>query len=231
MPILSLVVYGSRAREDHSGDSDTDLFAITDDERYEMIIEGTTNIACYPLNQAIARAEGGDLFFLHITLEGKAIYDPRDTFGKVKQFFRKKNDYSAEITNASELGYALVAHSKHIHDYYLLNKRLAWCLRTILIAKSAEMDRPTFSKEGLASLFKDKSLTDLISLKDCETFTPKAYPLFKNAFTTYGAAPNIDMPHEINDLAAYFSERDNSMGIKTAKLLNRDIEFEGYDWG
>jgi len=229
MPILSLVVYGSRAREDHSADSDTDLFAITDDDRYEMIIEGTTNIACYPLSQAIARAEGGDLFFLHITLEGKVAYDPNGTFEKVKNFFRKKNDYSAEITNASELGYALVAHSKYIHDYYLLNKRLAWCLRTILIAKSAEMDRPTFSKEGLGALFEDKTLADLIALKDCESFTPKAYPLFRNAFITYGANPNEEMPHELDELAAYFLERDNAMGVKTAKLFNQDIEFEGYD--
>ncbi|MBK3471735.1 nucleotidyltransferase domain-containing protein [Pseudomonas carnis] len=229
MPIISLSVYGSRAREDHSDESDTDLFAITDDEQYAMIIEGSTNIACYPLDQAISRAEGGDLFFLHITTEGKPIYDPTGVFPKIQKHFCKKPNYSTEINNASDLGYALIAHSEHINNYYLLNKRLAWCLRTILIAKSAEMNRPTFSKEGLSRLFDDKTLINLISLKDCQSFASKAYPLFRSAFITYGAPPKKDLPNDTNALADYFLKSENTMGVKTARLLNRDINSESYD--
>lgn len=228
MPILSLVVYGSRAREDHSEDSDTDLFAITDDERYEMLIEGSTNIACYPLAQAISRAEGGDLFFMHITSEAKVIYDPSGAFEKVKKRFIKKSNYSLEISNASELGYTLIAHADHIQDYYLLNKRLAWCLRTILIARSAEVGRPTFSKEGLGDMFNDKNLVSLIALKDCENFMPKAYPQFYSAFVNYGCRPNHQMPNDFSDLMVYFLEHNNMMGLKTAQLLSNDPSFEGY---
>ncbi|MCQ3024738.1 nucleotidyltransferase domain-containing protein [Pseudomonas tremae] len=230
MAILSLVVYGSRAREDHSVDSDTDLFAITDDERYEMIVEGSTNIACYPLAQAINRAEGGDLFFMHITLEAKAIYDPSGAFDKVRKSFVKKENYSSEISNASELGFALVAHAKNIQDYYLLNKRLAWCLRTILIARSAERGCPTFSKEGLSEIFQDRDLIDLIALKDCEGFSARAYPLFYSSFIKYGCRPNINMPSDFSDLMVYFLEHGNMMGLKTARLLNSDVEFDGYSW-
>ncbi|EJM13450.1 nucleotidyltransferase family protein [Pseudomonas sp. GM21] len=230
MPILSLVVYGSRAREDHSVDSDTDLFAVTDDERYEMIVEGTTNIACYPLAQAISRAEGGDLFFMHISLEAKVIYDPGNIFDKIRRSFIKKESYSTEISNASELGYALIAHAKNIQDYYLLNKRLAWCLRTILIARSAELGHPTFSKEGLADIFQDKALIGLISLKDNETYIAKAYPEFHSAFLKYGTGPNTQMPTDFSELMVYFLERENLMGMKTARLLSHDVEFEGYDW-
>ncbi|PAW49523.1 nucleotidyltransferase [Pseudomonas moraviensis] len=230
MAILSLVVYGSRAREDYSVDSDTDLFAITDDERYEMIVEGTTNIACYPMAQAISRAEGGDLFFMHITLEAKAIYDPSGAFDKVRKSFAKKENYTSEISNASELGFALVAHAKNIQDYYLLNKRLAWCLRTILIARSAERGCPTFSKEGLSEFFHDRDLIDLIALKDCEIFSAKSYPLFYSAFIKYGCSPNIQMPSDFSDLMAYFLEHDNMMGLKTARLLSNDVEFNGYSW-
>ncbi|WP_116866253.1 nucleotidyltransferase domain-containing protein [Pseudomonas syringae] len=230
MAILSLVVYGSRAREDHSGDSDTDLFAITDDDRYEMIVEGATNIACYPLAQAINRAEGGDLFFMHITLEAKAIYDPSGAFDKVRKSFVKKENYSSEISNASELGFALVAHANNIQDYYLLNKRLAWCLRTILIARSAERGCPTFSKEGLSEIFQDRDLIDLIALKDCENFSARAYPLFYSSFIKYGCRPNINMPSDFSDLMVYFLEHDNMMGLKTARLLNNDVEFDGYSW-
>lgn len=230
MPILSLVVYGSRAREDHSVESDTDLFAITNDERYEMIVEGTTNIACYPLSQAISRAEGGDLFFMHISLEAKPIYDPSGAFESVRKSFIKKEDYSSEISNASELGFALVAHSEHIQDYYLLNKRLAWCLRTILIARSAELGRPTFSKEGLGEIFQDNSLIELIALKDCESFTAKAYPQFCSAFIKYGSSPSTQMPTDFSDLMVYFLEKDNMMGLKTARLLSSSIEFDRYDW-
>ena len=230
MAILSLVVYGSRAREDHSVDSDTDLFAITDDQRYEMIVEGTTNIACYPLDQAISRAEGGDLFFMHIALEAKAIYDPSGVFEKVRNSFLKKENYFTEISNASELGFALIAHIKNIQDYYLLNKRLAWCLRTILIARSAERGCPTFSKEGLAEVFQDRNLIDLIALKDSEVFSAKAYPRFYSAFIKYGCSPNAQMPSDFSDLMAYFLEHDNVMGLKTARLLNADMEFDGYSW-
>lgn len=231
MAILSLVVYGSRAREDHSTDSDTDLFAITDDHRYEMIVEGTTNIACYPLPQAVSRAEGGDLFFMHIALEAKAIYDPSGMFDKVKNSFVQKENYAVEISNASDLGYALVAQAKKIQDYYLLNKRLAWCLRTILIARSAERGCPRFSKEGLAEVFEDRGLIDLIALKDCENFSAKAYPRFYSSFVKYGRSPDSQMPTDFSDLMAYFLKHDNMMGLKTARLLNADIEFDGYAWG
>lgn len=231
MPILSLIVYGSRAREDHSIESDTDLFAITDDNRYEMIIQGNTNIACYPLPLAISRAEGGDLFFMHIVLESKIIYDPTSVFSKVKNSFVKKSSYSSEVKNASELGHALVAYSKHMQDHYLLNKRLAWCLRTILIARAAEMGTPTFSKEGLANIFNDKSVTELIALKDCAYYTPQSYPAFHSAFVKYGINPDINMPTDISDLVEYFSQHHNSMGLKTARLLTHDIELKGYEWG
>ena len=230
MPILSLIVYGSRARKDNTVDSDTDLFAITDDARYEMIIEGNTNIACYPLPLAISRAKGGDLFFMHIVLEAQVIYDPTNAFSAIKRNFIKKKNYTAEITNASELGYALVAYAKHMQDYYLLNKRLAWCLRTILIARSAEMGRPTFSKEGLASLFQDQGLAELISLKDSPNYAAKAYPEFHTAFTKHGIDPDKSMPTDISDLVEYFSARENSMGLKTARLLSHDMELEGYEW-
>ena len=229
MTILALLVYGSRAREDHSVDSDTDLFAITDDERYEMIVEGTTNIACYPLAQAISRAEGGDLFFMHITLEAKAIYDPSRAFEKIKKSFVKKDSYASEISNASELGFALIAHAEQIQDYYLLNKRLAWCLRTILIARAAELERPTFSKEGLGEVFQDPNLIELIALKDCEAYTAKAYPRFHSAFLKHGISPSVEMPEDFSDLMAYFLSRDNMMGLKTARLLHNEIEFDGYD--
>ena len=230
MPILSLIVYGSRARKDNTVESDTDLFAITDDNRYEMIIEGNTNIACYPLSLAISRAKGGDLFFMHIVSEAMAIYDPTESFTKIKESFKKKKDYITEITQASELGFALVAYAKHMQDYYLLNTRLAWCLRTILIARSVEMGKPTFSKEGLALLFKDKSLAELVALKDSTNYVAKAYPEFRSAFMTYGVNPDKEMPTDISDLVEYFSARENSMGLKTARLLSHDVELEGYAW-
>lgn len=230
MPILSLVVYGSRARKDNTAESDTDLFAITDDNRYEMIIEGNTNIACYPLPLAISRAKGGDLFFMHLVLEAMAIYDPTDSFTKIKESFEKRKDYITEITHASELGFALIAYARHMQDYYLLNKRLAWCLRTILIARSAEMGKPTFSKEGLALLFNNKNLAELIALKDSTNYAAKAYPEFRSAFMTHGVYPDKVMPTDISDLVEYFSSRQNSMGLKTARLLSNDVELEGYAW-
>ncbi|MFJ2427053.1 nucleotidyltransferase domain-containing protein [Pseudomonas sp. NPDC087804] len=231
MAILSLIVYGSRAREDHSDSSDTDLFAITDDEKYEMIVKGSTNIACYPLKQAITRARSGDLFFLHITQEAREIYDPQNFFERIKKDFVRKESYITEISNACELGYALVASAGRIQDYYLLNKRLAWCLRTILIARSAEMGCPTFSKEGLAQLFEDRRISKLISMKDSDNYDSKAYPDFHSIFVRHGIEQNKEMPTEYEDLINYFLQRNNAMGLKTARLLSHDTEPESYEWG
>jgi hypothetical protein len=99
-----------------------------------------------------------------------------------------------------------------------------------LIARSAELGRPTFSKEGLGEIFQDSGLIDLIALKDCESFTAKAYPQFYSAFIKYGCSPNTQMPTDFSDLMAYFLEHDNMMGLKTARLLSNDVEFERYDW-
>ena len=62
MAILSLALYGSRARGDFNNFSDIDLFAVTNEDHYKMIVDGSSNLACYPEKLALQRADSGDLF-------------------------------------------------------------------------------------------------------------------------------------------------------------------------
>ncbi|SEJ46168.1 Nucleotidyltransferase domain-containing protein [Azotobacter beijerinckii] len=228
MSILSLVIYGSRARNDHAPESDTDLFAITDDANYKMIVVGSTNIACYPRETALERAKSGELFFFHIVKEGTPIYDPGYEFDKLKNAFTPKNNYQKEIINATELGYALVDNTETIRNQALLNKRIAWCVRSILIAKTAELGSPIFSKKGLIKYANDHDITDLIDLKNSKAYSKSRYKMFYSFLSRHGSEHPKDMPKNFEDLITFFNEKKNEMGAKTVSMFLRDIVPEDY---
>lgn len=215
MAIMSMALYGSRARNDHTSESDTDLFAITSDERYQMVFHGTTNIACYPRNLAMSRAEGGDLFFLHIVREAVVMYDPDSSFEKMQSAFKLRDNYSDDIFKAVELGIALLFNIENYKNYFYINKRLVWCLRTILIALSAERGSPVFSAKELASTFEDKEIELLLSAKKEPGFIPDIYRTFKQKFALYGGDGHEAIPSDLYDQLKYFSLQGNSMAEKT----------------
>ncbi|WP_426746737.1 nucleotidyltransferase domain-containing protein [Pseudomonas aeruginosa] len=230
MSMLSLSLYGSRAREDHSQDSDTDLFAITDDDSYKMLVNGKTNIACYPVDLALSRTASGDLFFMHIVMEAVPLYDPQEEFQRVKREFKFKENYQEEISNASELGHALLLNEESTSDFSLYNKRIIWCIRTILIARSAEEKRPKFSASDLSHHFSDQNIGKLISIKDSDQYERESYSLAKQIINRFGKPLNKDMPKKYTDLAFYFKDTGNFMGERTARLLSHDIESDQYGW-
>lgn len=230
MSMLSLSLYGSRARHDYSKSSDTDLFAITDDQRYQMLVNGKTNIACYPVDLAISRANGGDLFFLHIVTEAISLYDPQKYFEGVRGAFRYKKSYQSEVRNASELGYALLRNNELAEDFSLYNKRLVWCIRTILIARCAEEKQPKFSAEDLSHHFGEPCISRVISIKDSDEYQKEAYNWAYKLVKLFGVKPSVNMPAEYEDLISYFKDTGNFMGERTARLFSHDIETDKYGW-
>lgn len=228
MTILSLALYGSRARGDFNNFSDIDLFAITNEEHYKMIVDGNSNLACYPDKLVLQRAVSGDLFILHICEEAKEIYCGGVGIEDVRSAFRYRDDYMHEKLCAAELAWFLMDFSTSFRNALLLNKRMAWCVRTILIASSAEIRTPVFSREGLADfsgeknvgkfiMLKDSTKLDLLIFKDLEDF------LFNSGFKR----------PKLNDLSrsAYlkrFEQTKNAMGIKTFMAMANDESPFGY---
>lgn len=216
MSINSLLLYGSHARSDNTESSDIDLFAISDEPNYQMIVQGKTNIACYPEMLAYERSQNGDLFILHICSEAKPIYDPENKLETLREKFKYKDNYKTEKTQASDLGWFLVDNWRQIKNYALINKRIAWCVRTILIASSAEQRTPIFSSAEL-SLFSKKNYTKiLIDSKNSQARNPEIVDHLSNFLSEIGSKrPSNITSKKIEEYANYFLKTKNIMGTKT----------------
>ena len=174
------------------------------------------------------RADGGDLFFLHIVREAVAIYDQDGAFEKLKSVFRLRADYSREVLNAAELGFALLCNIDNFKNYFYINKRLAWCLRTILIALSAERGSPVFSAKELASGFGDDEINYLLSMKKQVGYVPGVYDVFKRKFARYGRCGGELIPADLLSQLEYFSSKGNVMGEKTILNIMKNVDEDAY---
>ena len=228
MAILTLTIYGSRARGDYTNSSDIDLFAITDEDHYRMVIEDRTNLACYPKDLAEQRAMNGDLFILHICSEAKEIYGDGFHFNFLKNAFKYKPNYYHEKSNAAELAWFLIDLSSKFRNVLLLNRRIAWCVRTILIASAAERRMPIFSKKSLIEYSGNNLVDELISLKESSTFNRNRISELESFLISLGFyRPNLPSI-SLNSYRDRFLVTNNEMGLKTLMSLSVDDACLGY---
>ncbi|MET3077458.1 nucleotidyltransferase domain-containing protein [Pantoea leporis] len=148
MKLLCLALYGSCARGDQTEGSDVDLFAIHDQDEYRMTINGNVNTALYPEKKALQMMHSGNLFALHLKMESKAIFNEGKLISIFEEF-KFKEDYQYEILMAAKLGRDTLSLSEKIKNNYMFNRKISWCVRTILIASSAQNRHPIFSKTEL----------------------------------------------------------------------------------
>lgn len=229
MAILALALYGSRARGDNSKKSDVDLFAITDDPEYRMLVNGNTNVACYPLSLALERAAEGDLFILHICSESKKIYESFGELNELISTFRYKEDYILEISHASDLAWFLVDSAPDFRNFTLLNKRIAWCVRTILIAKSAQIKKPCFAASKLVEFSGVPHTANLIDGKNSTSFRPELIEKLIDFLNSIGAPrPSSRKCTDLTDYLTLFKATSNSMGLKTLNSIQGDSTAENY---
>lgn len=164
--LLSLVLFGSRARGDSRVTSDVDLLGVIEGSRIheETAINGASFYQ-YPLSTLYKMASSGDLFMLHLVKEAKILHDTASIFKEVCRKFEYKSSYSEEIFAASALMMYIISFVKFEEDYNL-RKRLIWCVRTILIARSAERRAPVFSSKDLEDFSSIKKLKRVIDNRD-----------------------------------------------------------------
>jgi hypothetical protein len=220
MALLSLALYGSRARQDDDASSDVDLFAISDEQKYSMFVKNNTNVASYPRQLAFERAKEGDLFMLHIVSESRALYDPNDEMGQLKNAFAFKQSYDDEISFASDIGWMLVEHSNISNNYAFVNRRIAWCVRTILIGRAASERLPIFAANKLSEFSGSNLTLPLIKGKNSNTPRDDALRNLRKFLIKFGKEhPLESRPALLEDYGRYFAASNNVMGRKTLGFL------------
>lgn len=162
MAIAACLLFGSLARDDHGKGSDTDLLMINLENETRHVSVGHLSLFVYPWRQIKQDAESGDLFTCHLVQEAKALVDPDDYLAQLRRSFRFRPSYQEEINRASDLGWYLVLFGDELNSA-LLAKRVLWCVRTVLIARSAEQRTPVFSPQELAKRTRSQPARDLLT--------------------------------------------------------------------
>lgn len=222
MSILTLILYGSHARKDNGPASDIDLLGVTDGSSIKIEEINKTNLSTYSLNHIIKKAQQGDLFVLHVVKEGKPLYDSDKYFDMIKENFKYQDNYEETIRQASDFGWFLYQNYYGFKDGGLVNKKIAWCVRTILIAKAAEKRTPIFSAEALSD-FSEASVTMRIIKRKSRPHSKLSYQndfgVFLHKFG-YPKPEGVDFTNIKNTLQ-YFKRQKNSIAAKAVSALKK----------
>ena len=149
MAIVATLLFGSLARADHSEGSDTDLLMVSLNKDTRHVSVGHLSLFLYPWPQLQQDAREGDLFVCHLVREARPLIDPDKYLVKLQSAFRFRSSYQSDIDRAVDLGMYLARFGDELNST-LLTKRALWCIRTILIARSAERRNPVFAPQRLA---------------------------------------------------------------------------------
>lgn len=162
-----LAVIGSHARGDDDIYSDIDLLGVVKDINHEMVNVKKVNLAIYSEHYLRQMMRGGDLFALHIVKEGVPLVN-NSLFQDLCDNFKYKGSYKRNIQTAYLMGEMILSKQNDIINWEIVNKRIAWCVRTYILSIMAENRTPMFSKENIAlygfSVHDEISYQDFLSL-------------------------------------------------------------------
>jgi len=211
MAILAVALFGSRARGDEDPSSDVDLLMVTNEGAARHASMGNLSLSFYPLPDLHARARSGNLFLCHVLREGRPLYDPEGCFPALTSEFRLRASYAGAIQHAADLAWFMVRFGSHYPDSNLFRRRIAWCVRTILIGRSAEAGSPTFAPKALAKLGPRPLTGRLITQKDAPQLAPAALSELQ-AFLRASSLPDpLPTDRSAEDFARRFKETNNAV--------------------
>lgn len=222
MSVSAIALFGSRARGDHEPGSDTDLLLVTSEPTPRHVTRGHLSLSLYPYEDLVVRARQGDLFLCHVVKEAKVLYDNDGHFEVLRSSFRLRKSYSSEVRQASDLGWFLARFGEMLDDPALVTRRIAWCVRTILIARSAESGNPVFSVEALTEFSGLPSVRRLIRQKAESKVTSQATSDLKQFLIQRGLEDPVTHADSTEPYRLRFSETSNDVAIQTLRSIDHD---------
>lgn len=158
-----LVVIGSHARGDDDYDSDVDLLGISEYLDKKIFYVNKVNLSVYSYKHIENMMKDGDLFALHLKLEGKALINSV-MFNRLIRKFRYKTNYTYDKKISFVMGMNILQYENEILNWEVANKRIAWCVRTFLLSSMAEEKNVSFSKKDIALFSQERKY---LSYRDC----------------------------------------------------------------
>lgn len=225
MAIAASLLFGSLARADSGEGSDTDILMINLEDETRHVSIGHLSLFVYPWRRLEQDAQSGDLFTCHLVKEAKALVDPDDYLGQLQRSFQFRQSYRKEVEQASDLGWYLVLFGDEMNSA-LLAKRALWCIRTVLIARSAEQRAPIFAPQELAKQTRSPPARDLLVRRhhhrDDDSLRQALRVFLENE--TPSTAPPIGADKSI--FITRFAETANKVALQT--LRQEDESRAGY---
>jgi len=175
----SLLLFGSKARHDSDASSDIDLLGVYEDKKISSITHDSVHLFLYPEITILEKMTSGDLFALHLK-EESIILHGEDYINDVFSKFKYKESYDYEISKAVFLIKEIATSYHLIKNKKIANKKISWCVRTAIIATSAEDRNPVFSKRKISNYIKPPGVSAhdieiLINIKNFSKKIPEKY--------------------------------------------------------
>jgi hypothetical protein len=214
--ISAVLLFGSRARGDSSRGSDTDLLLVSAGGMPRHRSSGHLSMFFYPWPKLVEDARAGDLFVCHLTMEAQPVYDPTLRLDELRAEFRLQSSYAREIAAASDVGWFLDQHANELVPA-VVTRRMLWCVRTILIAKSAERGEPVFAPIRLASKTSSAAAAELLLDRHQRKPDASMRRRFRSFLTEQAVASSIGESAELGDYERWFERSGNAVGLRTLR--------------
>ena len=211
--VSAILLFGSRAREDNSRGSDTDLLLVIPPGTPQHKSIGHLSMFFYPWEKLKADARDGDLFVCHIVREAKPVFDPLGQLDQLRSQFRLRTSYAREIAHARDLSWFLDRHVGALNSSVVV-RRMVWCIRTILIARLAERGAPVFAPLELAKAA-PTSAADLLAVRHQRRLDVTMRQRFRQYIMEEDVSPVLPSEATIGDYRSLFLRTGNKVGLQT----------------
>lgn len=214
--VSAILLFGSRARRDDARGSDTDLLLIVPAGEPKHLSFDNFSMFLYSWPKLLADAAGGDLFVCHLVREAKSVFDPSDRLGRLRAAFRLRANYGDAIGHACDLGWFLDRFGATLNTG-IVARRMIWCVRTILIAKSAQMGMPTFGAQALTAFSASAAAPELLAARHQRRVDTQLRSRFRRFMADECGSSAWHVEATFSDYMSRFVNTGNKVALQTLK--------------